>query len=96
MTFGQTRSQDNPVYIGSVKCNIGHLEGGAGLAGLMKAVLVVERGLIPPIAGFEKPNSRFKLEEWRVALPETLIPWPTAGVRRASINSFGYGKFETS
>lgn len=73
---------------------MGHLEGGAGLAGLMKAALVVERGLIPPLAGFEKPNPRLKLDEWRVALPETLTTWPIFGVRRASVNSFGYGKFE--
>jgi len=95
MVFGKARSQNNPVYVGSVKSNIGHLEGGAGLAGLMKAVLVVERGLIPPLAGFEKPNPRLKLDEWRVALPKNLTPWPIPGVRRASINSFGYGELES-
>ena len=92
-TFGRNRSPENPIYAGSVKTNIGHLEGCAGLAGLMKAVLVVERGQIPPLAGFEKANPRLKLDEWRVALPEKLTPWPTSGIRRASVNSFGYGMF---
>lgn len=82
---------ENPLYVGSVKANIGHLEGCAGLAGLIKAVLVVERGEIPPIADFEKANPRLKLDEWKVALPTALTPWPVAGVRRVSVNCFGYG-----
>lgn len=77
--------------MGSVKTNIGHLEGCAGLAGLIKTVLVLEQGHIPPLAGFEKPNPRLKLHEWRVALPTELVPWPSKGLRRASVNSFGYG-----
>lgn len=91
LTFGLTRTADNPIYLGSVKTNIGHLEGCAGLAGLIKAVLVVEQGEIPPLAGFEKANPLLKLDEWRVALPKILTPWPLTGLRRASVNSFGYG-----
>jgi acyl transferase domain-containing protein len=77
--------------VGSVKTNIGHLEGCAGLAGLIKATLVVERGQIPPLAGFEKANPRLRLKEWQIALPERLTAWPNSGVRRVSVNSFGYG-----
>jgi acyl transferase domain-containing protein len=90
-TFGKSRSVDNPIYVGSVKTNIGHLEGCAGLAGLIKATLVLERGLIPPLAGFEKANPRLRLKEWKIALPEKLTAWPTSGLRRVSVNSFGYG-----
>lgn len=54
-------------------------------------MLVVEKGQIPPLAGFEKPNPRLRLDEWHVALPEHLVPWPESGLRRASVNSFGYG-----
>ena len=90
-TFGKHRTSENPIYVGSVKTNIGHLEGCAGLAGLIKTVLVLEKGKIPPLAGFEKPNPRLKLDEWHVVLPETLVPWPDRGLRRASVNSFGYG-----
>ena len=90
-TFGQARTAENPIYVGSVKTNIGHLEGCAGLAGLIKSVLVVEEGKIPPLADFEKPNPRLKLDEWHVALPTEVVPWPESGIRRASVNSFGYG-----
>lgn len=90
-TFGKARDENNPIFVGSVKTNIGHLEGCAGLAGLIKATLVLERGQIPPLAGFEKANPRLRLKEWKVALPETLINWPTSGLRRVSVNSFGYG-----
>lgn len=93
-TFGKTRTPENPIYAASVKTNIGHLEGCAGLAGVIKTILAVERGEIPPLADFEKANPRLKLDEWRVALPERLTPWPTQGLRRASVNSFGYGMFD--
>jgi acyl transferase domain-containing protein len=74
-----------------VKTSLGHLEGCAGLAGLIKTVLVLENGKIPPPAGFQKPNPRLKLDEWHVALPTELVTWPNSGLRRASVNSFGYG-----
>ena len=93
-TFGLTRAPETPIYLGSVKTNIGHLEGCAGLAGLIKAVLVVEQGEIPPLAGFEKANPMLKVDEWKIALPEKLTPWPLPGLRRASVNSFGYGKYQ--
>ncbi|KAI1762800.1 hypothetical protein GGR53DRAFT_399114 [Hypoxylon sp. FL1150] len=89
--FGPTRSPNNPLYIGSVKTNIGHLEAGAGIAGLVKAVYALERGQIPPNIWFEKVNPKLDLERWGLAVPTELLPWPTDGLRRASINSFGYG-----
>ncbi|KAI0166917.1 hypothetical protein GGR52DRAFT_581678 [Hypoxylon sp. FL1284] len=89
--FGKTRSAENPLYIGSVKTNIGHLEAGAGIAGLVKAVYALERGQIPPNIWFEKVNPKLDLEKWGLAVPTELLPWPTDGLRRASINSFGYG-----
>ncbi|EOD51962.1 putative polyketide synthase protein [Neofusicoccum parvum UCRNP2] len=51
-----------PLHVGSVKTNIGHLEGASGLAGLLKTVLVLEKGLIPPNVGFEKPNPSIDTE----------------------------------
>lgn len=56
--FKEYRTSDDPLHIGAVKANIGHLEGCSGLAGVIKTVLVLERGLIPPIAGFTQVNSR--------------------------------------
>ncbi|KAI1376577.1 hypothetical protein F4677DRAFT_418954 [Hypoxylon crocopeplum] len=89
--FGKTRDAGNPLYVGSVKTNIGHLEAGAGIAGLVKAVYALEKGQIPPNIWFEKANPKLNLEKWGLAVPTELLPWPTDGLRRASINSFGYG-----
>ncbi|PLB39701.1 type I polyketide synthase [Aspergillus candidus] len=90
-SFGTQRSTDNPLVVGSVKTNIGHTEGAAGLAGVIKAVLAVEQGVIPPLPEFKELNPKLRLDEWRLALPLTPTPWPTAGLRRASVNSFGFG-----
>ncbi|KAI1341909.1 hypothetical protein F5Y15DRAFT_351197 [Xylariaceae sp. FL0016] len=89
--FGKHHSPEDPLYIGSVKSNIGHLEAGAGLAGLTKALYALERGQIPPNIWFEKPHPKILLSEWNLSVPTQLLPWPTDGLRRASINSFGYG-----
>lgn len=111
--FGKTRKPNDPLYIGSVKTNIGHLEAGAGIAGLTKAIFALEKGQIPPNIWFEKANPKLDLEKWGLAVsltrinlcleavtsnisfsfkvPTELLPWPTDGLRRASINSFGYG-----
>nr|POE87424.1 highly reducing polyketide synthase azab [Quercus suber] len=82
-TFGQDTSlRAQPLYVGSVKTNIGHLEGCAGLAGLMKAILSVESGYIFPSLNFENPNPRLRLKEWNLEIPTELSPWPTTGTRR--------------
>ncbi|KAF6828375.1 KR domain-containing protein [Colletotrichum plurivorum] len=85
--------RSRPVWIGSVKSNIGHLEGASGLAGLLKAVLSLERGVRPPIADFEEANPAIDAESLGIRFPKKSIPWPNSpsGIRRASISSFGYG-----
>jgi acyl transferase domain-containing protein len=89
--FTQHRSSEDPLYIGAVKSNIGHLEGAAGIAGLMKAILVLEKGIIPPNIWFEKPNPKIPVSKWNLKFPTTPTAWPRDGLRRASINSFGFG-----
>ncbi|RYP06667.1 hypothetical protein DL765_009401 [Monosporascus sp. GIB2] len=89
--FRRYRSIQDPLYIGAVKSNIGHLEGASGLAGIIKAILVLEKGIIPPNANFEKINPRIDAEYLRIKFPVESCPWPTRGLRRASVNSFGYG-----
>ncbi|KAI0484209.1 hypothetical protein GGR56DRAFT_668793 [Xylariaceae sp. FL0804] len=89
--FGKHRSREDPLYVGSVKSNIGHLEAGAGLAGLTKALYALERGQIPPNIWFERPHPKIHLDEWNLNVPTQLMPWPNDELRRASINSFGYG-----
>lgn len=90
-TFGKARVHGNPLYMGSIKSNVGHLEGGSGLVQVVKVVSMLEKGEIPPSIWFEKPNPRIPMEEWNLAVPTQLLPWPTEGLRRISINSFGYG-----
>ncbi|KAE9567271.1 Highly reducing polyketide synthase alt5 [Colletotrichum fructicola] len=88
--FSKYRSPEEPLIVGAVKSNIGHLEGAAGIAGLIKAVQVLETGVIPPNIWFEKANPKI-LPEWHLKFPTETTLWPTDGLRRASINSFGYG-----
>lgn len=87
----QRRSSDGPLYIGSIKANIGHTEGCSGLAGIFKALLCLEQGTLVPTAGFEKLNPKLRLSDWRLALPLENMKWPRPGIRRVSVNSFGFG-----
>ncbi|KAF2177009.1 putative polyketide synthase [Zopfia rhizophila CBS 207.26] len=90
-TFGAARPAGQPLLIGSVKSNIGHLEGASGVAQVTKAIMALEKGMIPPNIWFEKANPRIPMEEWNLQVPTKLQEWPTQGQRRISINSFGYG-----
>ncbi|KAI1102916.1 putative polyketide synthase [Jackrogersella minutella] len=92
-TLGQHRrpGDENHLYVGSIKTNIGHLEGASGLAGIIKVVLALEKGLIPPNLYFENGNEAIDFKGWHIRVPIELTPWPTHGIRRASINSFGFG-----
>ncbi|EAS31990.3 iterative type I polyketide synthase [Coccidioides immitis RS] len=83
--------RESPLYIGALKSNIGHLEGGAGIAGIIKSVMVLESGIIPPNANFEKANPQIPTKEWQIDFPTECIPWPKSGLRRVSVNSFGFG-----
>ena len=89
--FTKYRSPKDPIYIGALKSNIGHLEGAAGIAGLLKSVFVLERGIIPPNCWFERPNPKIPVDDWNLKFPTTATLWPNQGLRRASINAFGYG-----
>ncbi|KAI3536794.1 KR domain-containing protein [Colletotrichum abscissum] len=85
--------RSSPLWIGSVKSNIGHLEGASGLAGLLKTVFSLERAIIPPIADFEKVNPAIDVNALGVQFPTRSTAWPAtpSGIRRASVSSFGYG-----
>ncbi|KAF1829904.1 ketoacyl-synt-domain-containing protein [Decorospora gaudefroyi] len=91
-TFGQPGlDRRMPLYVGSVKANIGHTEGCAGLAGVFKAVLCLEKGVICPTPGIENFNARLKLADWNINIPVENTSWPSSGSRRASVQSFGFG-----
>ncbi|KAL2865305.1 type I polyketide synthase [Aspergillus lucknowensis] len=89
--FGEYRSPEHPLYVGSVKANIGHLEGASGLASLVKAILILEKGIIPPNALFEKINPEIDARLFHIVIPSESVKWPGPGLRRISVNSFGFG-----
>jgi acyl transferase domain-containing protein len=78
--------------LGSLKTNLGHLDAAAGVAGLIKAVLAVEAGEIPPSLHFETPNPAIDFESSPFYVNAELRPWPASGgPRRAGVSSFGIG-----
>lgn len=93
MVFGRKRPGSGPLMIGSIKPNIGHLEGAAGIAGLIKAVLMVERGSLLPSGGFTEPNPAIPFAELGLRVVDELQEWPVVAgrPRRAGVSSFGFG-----
>nr|ALQ32849.1 putative polyketide synthase [Fusarium foetens] len=87
--FQEYRSQ--PLYVGSVKANIGHLGGASALASLVKCILILEKGVIPPNALLQKMNPALEAESYNIEVPTQTIKWPVEGIRRVSLNSFGFG-----
>ncbi|UXP34082.1 SDR family NAD(P)-dependent oxidoreductase [Reichenbachiella agarivorans] len=91
--FGQ-RSADTPLMIGSVKSNIGHLEGTAGVAGLIKLVLSIKNKKIPGNLHFNKINPKIDLENWKLKVVSENTDWPAqkdGSPRIGGVNSFGAG-----
>ncbi|PKX89349.1 putative polyketide synthase [Aspergillus novofumigatus IBT 16806] len=93
--FCADRNSDKPLRIGSIKTNVGHLEGTSGVAGVIKAVLMLENRTFLPNRNFTSLNPRILLDEWKLKAwhpiqlnPE---PWESTGPHRVSVNSFGYG-----
>jgi acyl transferase domain-containing protein/acyl carrier protein len=82
------RPTDNPVYIGSVKTNIGHTEGAAGVAGLIKLALMLERDTLVPQLHFDAPSQHIPWNRLPVAVCTEKQPWPGSS-RVCGISSFG-------
>ncbi|MFF3716143.1 SDR family NAD(P)-dependent oxidoreductase [Streptomyces prasinus] len=89
--FGDDPDRRTPVHLGSVKANIGHLEPASGLAGLVKVLLCLRHGEIPPLAGYETPGAHLDLTGGPFVIPVRPLPWHSAGPRRAGISAFGMG-----
>jgi acyl transferase domain-containing protein len=88
--FGSGHTQDTPLLMGSVKTNFGHTEGSAGIAGLLKVVLVLKNKAIPPSLNFEKPSTYIRWDELPLRVVTGLTPWKDAkGPRIAGVSSFG-------
>ncbi|GKT79195.1 beta-ketoacyl synthase domain-containing protein [Colletotrichum tofieldiae] len=88
--FAPHRSPEEPLYVGALKSNVGHLEGAAGVAAVIKGVLTLESGIIPGNIWFEKRNPKIR-DSWNLKFPTQPTAWPQRGLRRMSINSFGVG-----
>ncbi len=90
--LGMARSRDNPLHLGSVKTNIGHLEPASGLAGVVKSLLILEHGVIPPSLHFEEPNPNIDFEGWNLRVVTHPRELPVRGKRPLiGVNSFGFG-----
>ncbi|KAM7205885.1 hypothetical protein V8F33_000715 [Rhypophila sp. PSN 637] len=89
--FATDRDAGRPLHIGSIKSNMGHCEPASGIAGIMKTVLSLEEGSIPPILGLKKLNPNIDLRDGKLKIVQDQLVWPSGKLRRASVNSFGYG-----
>jgi myxalamid-type polyketide synthase MxaE and MxaD len=88
--LGEARPPDRPLLVGSIKTNLGHTEGAAGIAGLIKLALCVEHGEIPASLHVREPNPAIPWWDLPVALQRQLTPWPAGpGPRRGGVSSFG-------
>jgi acyl transferase domain-containing protein/acyl carrier protein/SAM-dependent methyltransferase len=89
--LSKDRPPDQPLKIGSVKTNLGHLETAAGIAGLIKVVLALQHGEIPPHLHLRNPSPFIAWENLPIVVPTTRTAWPsTSAGRIAGISSFGY------
>lgn len=90
--LGAGRDADRPLLLGSVKSNLGHLEGAAGVAGLIKLVLAMQRDRLPASINYAGPNPHIRFEESRLRVVDEARPWPRYdGVARAGVSAFGFG-----
>ena len=90
--YGRGREAEKPLLIGSVKTNIGHLSAAAGVAGLVKVVLAMNRGVIPKHLNFRNPTSRVDWNRLPIRVTAEPVEWPSAPGQpaRAGVNSFGF------
>ncbi|MGW0750881.1 SDR family NAD(P)-dependent oxidoreductase [Streptomyces sp. NPDC002587] len=90
---GRGREPDRPLLIGSVKSNLGHLEGAAGIIGLIKTALALHHGRIPGSLHFHSPNPHIDFTELGLRVVTEPTAWPTSGDRpgRAGVSAFGFG-----
>lgn len=90
--YGAGHSKNSPLYVGSVKTNIGHLEAAAGVAGIIKVVLSLQNKTIPPHINFETPSPYIAWDRIPVVVPTQNIPFADdVEVFRAGISGFGFG-----
>ena len=88
--LGEGRTEGEPLFIGSVKTNVGHLETAAGVTGLIKLILSLEHGSIAPHLHFREPSAHIPWSTIPVRVPTAVMPWPSTGAPRlGGVSSFG-------
>ena len=80
----------HPRFIGSIKANVGHTKAAAGMAGLLKAMMAVREGIVPPITGCTEPRDTGTL-----SVTQSPLPWPEHAPRRAAVSAMGFGGINT-
>jgi acyl transferase domain-containing protein/NADPH:quinone reductase-like Zn-dependent oxidoreductase/acyl carrier protein len=88
--LGENRPDDQPCWIGSVKTNIGHTEGAAGIAGLIKTALSIKKKALPPSLHVKTPNPKIPWDQISLRIQRELTPWPAKdNIAIAGVSAFG-------
>ncbi|MCL4104718.1 UNVERIFIED_CONTAM: hypothetical protein GTU68_034157 [Idotea baltica] len=87
--YGKGRKRDAPLLVGSVKANITHLEAAGGISGLIKTVLALHHGVIPPQAHFDEPSPHIPWKRMPVKMVTEVTPWPETEERFAGVTALG-------
>ncbi|HYR26827.1 MAG TPA: acyltransferase domain-containing protein, partial [Thermoanaerobaculia bacterium] len=83
-------ANSHPRFIGSIKANVGHTKAAAGIAGLLKAMMAVREGIVPPITACTEPRDTGTL-----SVTQSPLPWPEKAARRAAVSAMGFGGINT-